>query len=79
MIIIGVKSKAQKRVGIYFLIFLYKGPRISWMNFGLKRSPKSISHESIISAITRYSISSKKITTARRKVVNIFYFLMSKV
>jgi len=75
----GVKSNAQKRVGIYFRIILYIGPRISWINFGLKRKPKRKSHESIISIITRYSISSRKITIARRIVVIIFYFLINKL
>lgn len=68
-IIIGVKSKAQKRVGIYFLIFLYTGPNISPINLGRKLIPARVSQERIISKITRYTRSSKNITIASMKII----------
>ena len=69
MITIGVKSKAQKRVGIYLWTFLYKGFKVSTINFGRNRNQNNESHERITSNITRYSKKFINIIIATMKVV----------
>lgn len=59
--IIGVISKGQTVVGIYFLIFLYNGSIIEAINWGLIFSHVNCNQEKIISAIIIYFISEKNI------------------